>query len=476
MLHPEMKRQRLEGHHRCNDEAVADDFQASIENLSGDVLANIFGFLLPRDIMNARVNNKMREAAKITIVPPTSEVVVDSVKRYNAMNVMATALPNLQKIELCFLGDFGDENKYVDGEDPDEEEAARTAGYTAHDIGIISNFTKLRELKVGHPHSSNVPLNGRYPCLFNFPLLQKLSISALTISANVYLKFDLEMLTGLPSLKELECAYIRRSLTGNLNSLRVLKSTLEKVTIRGCPNVEGNINNLIELKDTLEMLEITCSDHVKGNFMDLADYPHLKELHLVGTAVTGDIRDIGENDFPSLKVLALPAGVYGGMGYEFQRISDATDVARIPYLFQKQRPEIVLKDWYAELSDDSPDMYESLDEFNRDHAPIFIVLVRAGNRVGYQWGTDLDFCEVNWLDPEPDRESSEYGKYMVELQKIEGEINNFKGYHQPPPQEEFERIAERINDEIFNDYAMGSELDSDSDSESDSDDNEIVDN
>jgi hypothetical protein len=174
MPHPEMKRQRLEEGHLCNDddEAVADnndlchennDFLVSIESLIVDVLANIFGFLLPVDIMNARVNRKMREAAKITIVPPTYELVVSQKfgKSFNAMRVMATALPNLQKIEL---GDLGDGNKYVDGEDPDEDLAARTAGDTAHDIEIISNFTKLRELKI---HWS-VPLNGRYPCFFDF--------------------------------------------------------------------------------------------------------------------------------------------------------------------------------------------------------------------------------------------------------------------------------------------------------------------
>lgn len=41
--------------------------------------------------------------------------------------------------------------------------------------------------------------------------------------------------------------------------------------------------------------------------MDLADFPHLKELGLEETGVTGDIRDIGDNDFSSLEV-------YGGFG------------------------------------------------------------------------------------------------------------------------------------------------------------------
>jgi hypothetical protein len=377
--------------------------------------------------MHARLNRKMREAAKITIVPLT-DFVVNSAGKCDAMNVMATALPNLQKITL---GDLRDEHKYIEGEDPDDGLAARTANATAHDIGIIANFTNLRELSIG----VFVQLNGRYPCFFNFPHLQTLSISALSFSANAYLKFDLGMLSGLPSLKMFHCEFQDR-LTGDLNSLIALKDTLEKVTIVRCR-----------------------SPLVMGNFMDLADFPHLKELDLSGTAVRGDIRDIGEKDFPSLTVLALPKGVNGGIGHVFQRISDAQNVARIPYLFQKQRPEITLRKWYALLAVDSIDRYESLDEFDEEYAPVFIRLVRAGTRVGYRWESGEEYlphpCEVNWLDPEPDRESASYGKYMEELQKIEGQVYSgtqpyyFKGFHQPPTQEEFERILERIHNEAL---------------------------
>ena len=432
MPHPEKKR-RIQRNHRCNgdDEAAADnnDFQASIESLSGDVIANIFGFLLPVDIMHARLNRKMREAARTTIVPPT-EFVVDSLKRYNVMRVMAKALPNLQKIALGYLGD---ENKYVDGEDPDEEEAARTASYTAHDIGIISNFTKLRELKISNWATWNTPqLNGRYPCFFNFPHLQKLTIFN---GRKVRLRFDLGVLAGLPVLKELNLSCIK-FLTGNLNSLRVLKDTLEK-------------------------LEITCSDYVEGNFMDLADFPRLKELELCWTAVTGGIQDIGEKDFPSLTVLALPNGGNGGVEHEFQRIADAQDIARIPYLFQKQRPEIVLKKWYARLSDDSPDCYDfDADWYEGDFDPVFLCFVRAGSRCGYRWENAIgNPCEVNWLDPEPDRESSDYGKYMEELQAIEVGGNFLEGFHQRPTQEEFKRILKRTIEELNS--GMDSESDDD---------------
>ena len=92
---------------------------------------------------------------KKTIVPP-SDFVVNSVEDYNAMNVMTEAMPNLQQIRI---GDFGWRDKWSDGEDPDEGYAAETTNRrTAHDIGIISNFSKLQILEIRY-----TGLNGRYP-------------------------------------------------------------------------------------------------------------------------------------------------------------------------------------------------------------------------------------------------------------------------------------------------------------------------
>ena len=74
--------------------------------------------------------------------------------------------------------------------------------------------------------------------------------------------------------------------------------------------------------------------------------------------------------------------------------------------------------------------------------PLYITLIRAGSRVGYRWGSENGLlpCEVNWLDPEPDRKSSEYGKYVEELQKLERQVRFYKGFHQPPTEEEYERL------------------------------------
>ena len=310
-----------------------------------DFCAAAFAYFMPKELMIfRRVCKSWEEAAKMTLLPLNSYFKVESVADYNAMSVMTRALPNLQQL---WLGCLGQGHKYGEGEDP--VRAVRTADWTTHDIEIISNFSKLRHLSIYWSIYSNQLLNGRYPVLFNsFPLLQILSIHNCTC-----LKWDLEMLAGMPLLKELDCRE-NPCLTGNISSLRVLKDTLERVKIYKCENVEGNlmdladfphlkeldvfhnrvtgnISSLSSLKGTLERVKIQCCSNVEGDFMDLADFPHLKMLQFVGTAVTGDIRDIGANDFYSLEYLTLP-------DYEFQSIDDVPDVARAVYLVKKQRP------------------------------------------------------------------------------------------------------------------------------------------
>jgi hypothetical protein len=412
----QQKEQRPTGYDTSLTEVRDDQMDASAGNLSTDVLANILGCLGVKDIMRSRgVNNKWKEAVKMTIVPLNTDVfVVRGVDSYNATAVMTTEMPNLQRITLRGLGRG---NKWSDGDDPNEERAAGTANWTSHDIEIISNFSKLRILKI----DTAAPLNGRYPFLFNsFPLLQKLSIRYCP-----YLKWDLEMLAGLPLLKELECYNIdNECVTGNISSLRVLKDTLEKVMIHGCENIEGN-------------------------FMDLADFPHLKELNLVGTAVTGDIRDVGENDFSSLEQLTLPKSILGNT--EFQRISDGPDLVRAVYLLKKKIPALDIKYWYGRLSRDSPDWYGSMSR-NQPPLPFTIRLVEVGSRFGYRWAYhDFDShipCAVNWLDPEPDRESSDYEEYIAKLEEMNTyEVQLYRGFHQPPTEEEYQRLIDALAEE-----------------------------
>ena len=409
---PHSKKPRLTG---SNGDAEASSDARPI--LSADEFACILGFLPPKQIMCLRrVCKTWREAAKKVIVPIV-EFHVNSIDKYNALNVMATAMPNLQQIKISYMGQG---QKYNDGEDPDEEVAARTANYTIHDIEILSNFTKLRILEVSY-----APMNGRYPSLFQFSLLQKFKIRVGTM------KWDLEMLEGSPLLEELHV--YSDGVTGNINSLRALK-------------------------DTLTMVSIEFSSNVNGDFMDLADFPHLKVLSLKNTAVTGNLLDIDEHHFPQLQSLSLPDQVYGVDGYKFQRIAEMTDfIHKVYHLNQKRRNPKFLLNWTWHLSEDSPDWYRSL---GYPQLPFSIELVKAGPRLGYRWfgvyvvqSDDDDgptqYCEMNWLDREPEKESSGYEIYFQKLERILRDIDFYRGYSQPPTQDEYHRLRVELDRETF---------------------------
>jgi hypothetical protein len=108
-----------------------------------------------------------------------------------------------------------------------------------------------------------------------------------------------------------------------------------------------------------------------------------------------------------------------------------------------------MEDWCAKLSEDSPDWYEPVDEDQSQTPlrecvlPFEITLVEAGSRVGYRWQTPYGIpCEVNWLDPEPDRGSSDYEKYVEKLEEIESELDFYRGFHQPPTEEGYSALFE----------------------------------
>ena len=393
----------------------------AVEELSIDEVAIIFGFLSYTDIMRARVCTSWREAAKKTLVPQTKLLVVDSLRSYNTVRVMSTALPNTQQI---LIESLGPEQRFIDGEDPDEEGAAVTTNWTSHDINIVSNFRNLLCLAI-----FKAPLNGRYPVLFDFPLLRVLRIHDLG-----HLKFDLEMLEGLPSLEEL-CSREALRLTGNVNSLRVLRDTLERV-------------------------EIVGSGNIRGNFMDLADFPWLWELIFYDTGVTGDIRDISGSNFPALESIVLPETVVGGVDYKFQHISEVPSFMHtIHLLMQRQKKMTIYGDGFDSgwsLSPNSPDWYAGTrisDDHFFIHAPPFrLQIIQAGSRLGWSWYTGWNnnlsrivaqSCEINWLDPEPNSESDDYAAYMEDMQDLEMFIDIYSGYYEHPPNEhQYRRLCD----------------------------------
>jgi len=185
--------------------------------------------------------------------------------------------------------------------------------------------------------------------------------------------------------------------------------------------------------------------------MDTAVFPRLKKLDLNSTKVTGDIRDIGRKDFPALESLALPRTVHGGVGYEFQRISDVPSLMhtihlllqRIPTLFENSSLSGAFS-W--SLSEGSPDWYDGgIGVWDNDYNPLppfKLQIVQAGSR-GWSWcSNDGPSCEVNWLDPEPSNEnSSDYEAYTEDLQRIEQRIDFYRGYHEPPTEQQYRRLC-----------------------------------
>jgi len=295
-------------------------------------------------------------------------------------------------------------------------------GYQSHHarIDIISSFRKLRVLYVVEAH-----LTGRYPVLFNFPLLKRLRIRRCR-----HLKFDLDMLLGFPLLEDLYCSD-NEQFTGNISSLSPLKNTLEKVCIQKCRNISGN-------------------------FMELADFPHLKELDLHDTAVTGDIRNISVDDFPVLERLSLPKNVRGGRGYEFRHVPEVPVFMQTINALLQRTPTLFTEfelsrafDWT--LSEDSPDWYGNHDWYESDvlgalrglSPPFLLQFIQAGSRRGWSWCTfnRVYLCEINWLDPEPSSGSSDYEAYIEELMRIEERVNFYRGYYQPPSEEEYNRLS-----------------------------------
>ncbi len=182
--------------------------------------------------------------------------------------------------------------------------------------------------------------------------------------------------------------------------------------------------------------------------MDLADFPHLTELDLDETAVTGDIRDIGKNDFSSLEYesLILPKGVYCGRGYEFERISDAPQLVRTIYDVNTQlqgKLKLRGRTWFLKLSDDSPDWYPSRAIFN-DTPPFYVHLLSPWDR-GYRWETaNNNPCLMNWLNPE-DTEHNDYSRYDREI--MNESVKLYDGFYRPPTRRQYNRLREVEEDE-----------------------------
>ena len=159
--------------------------------------------------------------------------------------------------------------------------------------------------------------------------------------------------------------------------------------------------------------------------MDLADFPHLKSLDLSRCPmVTGDLRDIKNGHFLALKSINLARGIIGSRGHYFRSITDVPSTMEAIYrLSQRDTPFIEdLNHYSVYLSGASSDRYELLDPEHPD-PPFCISFVRVGPRMGWRWKASVynylsNSCEVNWLEPEPGRDCSDYMTIIFESWKV----------------------------------------------------------
>lgn len=115
------------------------------------------------------------------------------------------------------------------------------------------------------------------------------------------------------------------------------------------------------------------------------------------------------------------------------------------YVDGEDANEVLLKGWHGDLSEISPDWYEGC-EGDDETPPFFICFVQAKSRVGYRWETmNCNPCEVNWLDPEPGRGTRDYENYIKRSKEIEREVNMYRGFHQPPTENEYDELCDEYN-------------------------------
>jgi hypothetical protein len=136
------------------------------------------------------------------------------------------------------------------------------------------------------------------------------------------------------------------------------------------------------------------------------------------------------------------------LGYEFQNVSDVDEYMRTIHLLMQRSSTIfgeshlLSRAFHLTLSEDSDDWYDWDDESESPEPPFYLQFIRAESRRGWSWCTEdmIHSCEINWFDSEPSRESSGYEAYIEELQRIEQNINFYRGYYRPPNEDRYRRL------------------------------------
>jgi hypothetical protein len=388
-----------------------------------DLLSNVFGYLHWKDILRARICVKWRQAARLTDVPesmsddivPTPELYVKNREFAKALSWLANdALPKIPSVNILFnvytTKPFEIAEGYGSGQ-PASHQRSTTAGPV--DLSHIANFRHLRKLSI-----CGASLRGSYPYMFDFPNLTTLEFVDVGD-----LVWDLEMLRGVPNLEKLT-AVRNNHLTGNLDSIRVVRKTLVKLCLTMCYKVGGDL-------------------------MDLRDFPRLKEICLIDcNRIGGDIRHIRTGDFLSVESFGrLPDSIFGGS--YLPSIAATPAIMQSWYILKKQNPRILSSSGNGlcrlSLSILSTERYSNDVKPQRD-MPSTVEFVSAGTRLGWRWTNCCSggSCETIWLDPAPNPFDEGYDLYLREIQKLNGDVGFYKGLFAPPTQEEHLRRNEAM--------------------------------
>jgi len=136
------------------------------------------------------------------------------------------------------------------------------------------------------------------------------------------------------------------------------------------------------------------------------------------------------------------------MNYKFHSFTEVPSVMHAIHRLLQRNPNLFVRFHLSDafrwsLSKQSPDWYHRVS--GSPQPPFDLQIIQAGSRFGWSWRTfyGANFCEINWLDPEPSIESDDYEAYIEDLQRIERHIE-YKGYYQPPTAEEYRCLCDEL--------------------------------
>jgi len=111
------------------------------------------------------------------------------------------------------------------------------------------------------------------------------------------------------------------------------------------------------------------------------------------------------------------------------RIADVPPIIQGLYHLKKRMLKPYDNFAALKLSKESPDRY-----LRQICPPFWVEFVVAGPRVGWRWTNLLPggACETNWFDPEPHPSDVNYDRYAEALEKVQGNVQLFRGFRSPP--------------------------------------------